>query len=143
LSTRPLSIFALVDNNSGMSENNLQPVVPRDVLAKQGLSAAACLAGGAFLMLMTIGAHHGLFGIILPVLSLAIGIGALLSRDMEDKKPGFVFTAAGVLGMIMRFVRIPPLQAVAGTVLTIGALGLLAVGIWNGVKFFRGLKTRQ
>jgi len=45
--------------------------------------------------------------------------------------------------MIVRFVRIPPLQALAGTAMTIGAFGLLAAGIWNGIKFLRGLKSRQ
>jgi len=126
-----------------MNENDLQPVVPRDVLVKQGVSAAAYLAGGAFLLVMAIGAHHGLFGIILSVAALGIGVGALLSRDAEDKKPGLVFAAAGVLGMVMRFVRVPPLQAIAGTALTIGAFGLLAAGIWNGIKFLQGLKSRQ
>jgi len=126
-----------------MSENNLQSVVPRSVLVKQGLSAVAYLAGGAFMLVMTVGAHHGLLGIILPAAALVIGIGALLSKDTSDKKPGFVFTAAGVLGMIVRFVRVPPLQAIAGTVMTIGAIGLLAAGIWNGIKFLRGLKSRQ
>ena len=126
-----------------MGKYDLQPVVPRKVLVKQGFSAVAYFVGGVFLMIMAVGSSHGLFGIILPVAALVIGIGALLSRDLEDKKPGLILTATGVMGMIVRFIRIPPLQAVAGTVLTIGAFGLLAAAIWNGIKFFRGLKSRQ
>ena len=132
-----------MDNNINMNENEQQPIVPRNVLVKQGISAAAYLSGGVFLLIMAIGSHHGLFGLILPVIALLIGIGALLSKDQEDKKPGFIFTGAGVLGMLVRFVRIPLLQALAGTLLVIGAFGLLAAGIWNGVKFLRGLKSRQ
>jgi len=126
-----------------MEENNLQPIVPRGTLVKQGISAVAYLAGGVFLMLMAAGAGHGLLGIILSGAALVFGAGSLLSRERDDKKPGLVLATAGALGMIVRFVRIPLLQAAAGTVLTIGALGLLAAGVWNGIKFLRGLKTRQ
>ena len=126
-----------------MDGKDHQPIVPREALARQGTSAVACLGGGVFLMVMAIGAQHGLFGIVLSVAALAVGIGALFSRDVESRKPGLIITAAGVLGMTLRFVRIPPLQALSGTILTIGAFGLLAAGIWNGIKFFRGLKSRQ
>jgi len=125
-----------------MSEKEYRPIVSRNVLVKQGISAVSCLAGGAVFLIMAIGAQHGLFGIILSALALVVGIGALLSKDAEAKKPGLLIAAAGVLGMILRFVRIPPLQAISGTLLTIGALGLFAAGIWKGVKFLQGLKSR-
>ena len=125
-----------------MDDNDLQPIVPRDVLLKQGISAVSCLAGGVFLFIMAIGAGRGLLGIVLSTTALVIGIGALLSRDHDDKKPGLVLTAAGVLGMIMRF-RVPLLQPIAGTVLSIGAIGLFAAGIVKGIKFLRGLNSRR
>ena len=126
-----------------MNDKELQSIVPREVLAKRGISAIAYLAGGVFLMIMAIAAPTGILGIILPAAALVIGAGALFSRDMEGKKPGLVLALAGMLGMVLRFIRIPPLQAFAGTVLTIGAFGLLAAGIWKGIQFLRGLKTRQ
>jgi len=125
-----------------MDENDLQPIVPRDVLVKQGISAIAYLSGGVFLLIMAVGAGRGFLGILLSVIALVIGIGALLSKDQVDKKPGLVLTVAGVLGMMMRF-RIPFLQPVAGTVLGLGAMGLLAAGIWKGIKFLLGLKSRR
>ena len=125
-----------------MNDKELIPIVPRDVLVKEGISAVAYLAGGAFLMIMALGASRGIVGIILSVAALAIGIGALLSRDREDKKPGLVLTAAGVMGMVFRF-GIPLLKPVAGTLLGIGAIGLFTAGIWKGIKFLLGLKSRQ
>ena len=124
-----------------MEDRDVTPV-SRDVLVKQGISAVVYLAGGAFLMVMTIGARFRLLGIVLSVAALGIGIGALLSRDREDKKPGLILSAAGVLGMLMRF-RIPLFQPIAGTILGMGALGLFAAGIWKGIKFLAGLKSRQ
>ena len=124
-----------------MEERNVTPI-PRDVLVKQGISAVAYLAGGAFLMVMAMGASRGFLGIILSVAALVIGIGALLSRDREDKKPGLVITAAGVMGIIIRF-GIPILKPIAGTLLGIGAFGLFAAGIWKGIIFLLGLKSRQ
>ena len=126
-----------------MSDNDLNSIVPRDTLVKQGVSAVATLAGGVFLLVMAIGSAHGLLGIILSAAALIIGVGALASRDVDAKKPGMIIAAAGVLALVARFIRIPPLQAVAGTVLTIGAFALLATAVWKGFKFFRGLKTRQ
>ena len=124
-----------------MNERNVTPV-SREELVKQGLSALACLAGGVFLLVMTVGARFRLLGIVLSVLALVLGIGALLSRNRGEKRPGFILTAAGILGMVYRF-RIPVLQSIAGTLLGIGALGLFAAGIWKGIVFLVGLKSRQ
>jgi len=122
-----------------MGNKDLQLAVPRNVLAKQGLSAAACLGGGAFLMLMNAGTP--VLGIILPVVALLIGFGALLSKDRGDKLPGMLFTLGGIMGLVVRF-GIPLLKPIAGTGLLLGGLGLIAAGIWKGIKFFKGLKSR-
>ena len=127
-----------------MDDKELQTIVPREVLVKQGTSAVAYLAGGVFLMVMAFGTRFPVLGIILSVLAAVIGTGALLSRDSDDKKPGIVLTAAGALGLIMRFggplIFIRPF---AGFALGLGALGLFAAGIWKGIKFLVGLKSRQ
>ena len=120
----------------------VDPVVPREVLVKQGISAITYLSGGIFLLIMVIGAGRGFLGIFLSGVALIVGIGALASRDQTDKKPGLVLLAAGVLGMMMRF-RVPLLQPIAATILTIGGLGLFAAGIWKGIRFLLGLKSRR
>ena len=124
-----------------MDDDEIIHVVPREVLVKQGTSAVAYLAGGALLMLMTFGARFPFLGIVLSVAAIVIGAGALYSRNREDKKPGLIITAAGVLGLIFRF---GPafLRPLAAFVLGMGALGLFAAGIWKGIKFLRGLKSR-
>ena len=124
-----------------MEFKNVTPV-PREVLVKQGISAVLNLAGGAFLLIMAIGSRLSLLGMLLSVAALVIGIGAVLSKDREDKKPGLVLIAAGVLGMIMRL-RIPLLQPIAGTILGVGAFMLFGMGIIKGIKFLIGLKSRQ
>jgi hypothetical protein len=126
--------------------NDIEPAEPYGstrTLAKQGVSAVGCLAGGLFLFVMNvIGSRLPVVGIILGVAAAVIGIGALLSRDPDDKKPGVVIAAAGVLVILSR-VGIPFIRPLAGTLLGIGAFGLFAMGIWNAVKFFRGLKNRS
>ena len=124
-----------------MNERNVTPI-PREVLVRQGLSALACFAGGAFLLVMTVGARFRILGIVLSALALVLGIGALLSRDRGEKRPGIILVAAGILGMAFRF-RIPVLQSIAGTLLGIGALGLFVAGILKGIVFLMGLKSRQ
>jgi len=124
-----------------MSNKELLPIAPRDVLVKQGMSAMVCLAGGILSLLIIISSKLAILGIVLSVAALACGIGALFSRDREAKIPGLILTAAGAMGLLMRS-RIGPLESIAGTILGIGVAGLFAMGIWKGIKFLIGLKSR-
>jgi hypothetical protein len=81
-------------------------------------------------------------GIIAGVVVALVGVGALLSRDPEDRKPGMIITLAGILAVIAKS-PIPVLRNFAGILLGIGAVGLLAMGIWKGLKFLKGLKSRS
>jgi len=125
-----------------MDDKDLKPIVPRDVLVKQGTSAIAYVAGGIFLMILAFGARFPILGIILSLVAVVVGIGAMVSRDREDKKPGLILAVAGAMGMVIRF-NIPKLAPFAGFILGFGALGLFAMGIWKGIKFLMGLKSRQ
>jgi hypothetical protein len=110
------------------------------VLAKQGVAAVGGILGGVGLLLM--GALPPIGGILLGALAGIAGIGALLSKDPEEKKPGTVLTVAGCLAIVSR-VGIPIIKPLAGAFLGLGALGFFAMGIWNGIKFFKGLKSRR
>ena len=123
-------------------DKDIQTIVPRELLVRQGTSAVIYFAGGLFLFIMAFGSRHPILGILLPAIALVAGTGALLSRNREDKRPGFVFTAAGVAGLLVRF-GIPLLRPFAAFALGLGAIGLFAAGIWKGIKFLVGLKTRQ
>jgi hypothetical protein len=123
-------------------ERELIQITPREVLVKLGTSAVANLAGGVLLFIMTAGARFRIPGIILSLGVLVLGVGAVLSKDREDKKPGMLITAAGVLGMAIQFGP-SMLKPFAVFALGLGAIGLIASGIWKGIKFLRGLKSRQ
>jgi hypothetical protein len=111
---------------------------PTNVLAKQGITAVGGIVGGVALMIMR--ALPSLFGIAAGVVVGVIGIGGILSKDPDDHKPGILAAAAGALSILARIGIIRPL---AGTLLGISALGLLVMGVWNGIKFIRGLKGRS
>jgi len=125
-----------------MDEKELIPITPRDVLVKLGTTAVAHLAGGVLLFVMTTGARFRIPGIILSLGVLILGIGALLSKDKEDKKPGTIITVAGILGMAVQFGP-PMLRPFAVFALGLGAIGLFVSGIWKGINFLRGLKSRS
>lgn len=114
--------------------------VPASVLAKQGVTAVAGIAGGTALLVM--GALPSIAGLVVGGVATVAGIGALLSKDPDDKKPGAVLTAAGFLAMASK-VGIPLIRPLAGTFLGLGAVGMLAMGVWNGIKFIKGLKKRS
>ena len=125
-----------------MDDNEIKTVVPRDLLVKQGTAAIVDLAGGIAFMVMAMGARFRLLGIVVSLAAVILGIGALVSKDREDKKPGIIITAAGVLGMVNQF-GLPIMRPFTGFILGLGGLFLIATAIWKGVKFLFGLKSRQ
>ncbi|MDR2102304.1 MAG: hypothetical protein LBP43_07010 [Treponema sp.] len=122
--------------------NDIVPERPAsaNVLTKQGVAAVGGIAGGILLFVM--GALPLPLGIAAGALVALVGVGALFSRDPEDRKPGVVITVAGFLAILAR-VPIVPLRSFAGLLLGIGAIGLLAMGIWKGIQFLKGLKSRS
>ena len=125
-----------------MGDDNLKNITPRDELARRGLSSVGYLTSGVFLLAIALGsAKGGLVGMILSVIAITLGSGALLSKDRDDKKPGFFLIGAGLLGMIFRFVA--PARPFAGFLLGLGVVGFFAAGVWKGIKFLLGLKSRQ
>jgi hypothetical protein len=111
-------------------------------LAKLGLTAVGCTAGGIFLFILQAISRFRVLGLIVGAAACVLGIVSLTSKDPEDRKPGAIITAAGVLAVLSR-TGIPLLRTAAGTLLSIGAVGLLAMGIWKGIKFFIELKKRS
>jgi Fe2+ transport system protein FeoA len=109
-------------------------------LSKLGITAVGYTAGGVFLFLLQAFARFRGLGIVVGALVCIIGIGSFTSKDPADKKAGAIIMTAGILALLS---RVPPVAPVAGTLLAMGAFGLLAMGIINGVKFFTGLKKRS
>jgi hypothetical protein len=111
-------------------------------LAKQGVAAVCMIGGGIFLFVVEALARFRVVGLVIGVLTGIVGMAALLSKDPDDKKPGLLITAAGIL-VILSKTRIPVLRALAPVLLIIGALGLMVMGAWKGLQFFRGLRSRS
>ena len=109
-------------------------------LSKLGVTAVGYTAAGIGLFVLQFFARFRGLGIIVGAIVCLLGIGSLISKDQADKKAGFFITAAGALALLS---KIPFLAPFAGTLLSIGAVGLLALGIVNGIKFIFGLKKRS
>jgi len=124
-----------------MNEIQRQDNIPSTTsLSKLGITAISYAAGGIFLFLLQAFARLRGLGLIAGVVVCAVGVFSLMSKDAADRKAGSIITAAGVLTLLS---KIPAIAPIAGTLLTIGAVGLLGMGIWNGIKFLIGLKKRS
>jgi hypothetical protein len=111
-------------------------------LSKLGITAVSYIAGGFFLFLLNIFSRFKVLGLVVGGIVCLVGIGSLISKDSADKKAGLLITSVGVLTILSKS-KIPLLIAVSGTLLSIGAVGLLVLGIINGIKYFIGLKKRS
>ena len=111
-------------------------------LSKQGLTAVACTAGGLFLLILQSIARFRVLGLIVGGVACILGIISLLSKDSADKNAGLVIGGAGILVLLSK-TGLPLIKAAAGTLIAISGVGLLALGIWNAIKFFRGLRKRS
>jgi hypothetical protein len=116
----------------------MNDIVPVNEVAKRGVVAVGGIAGGIILFIL--GSLPLFAGIIAGAVIGIVGIAALSSKDPGDKLPGLVAAGAGALAIVSRF---PVLGGMARFLLGAGAVALLAMGIWNAVKFFRGMKSRS
>jgi len=124
-----------------MEEFEIKPDVSKE-LKKERSNALICLLGGIYILAIAIGARiHPVAGIFLSGFAIAYSLGALMSKTEEDKKRGLLMLAAGVLGLLSRFSP-AIIRVITSTALNMGAIGLIASGIWSGVKFLI-LKNKQ
>jgi hypothetical protein len=111
-------------------------------LSKLGISAIGYTAAGVFLFILNVAAKSFVPGIIIGGLVGLFGLVSLKSKDLADRRAGVILTAAGALTVLSK-IPIPFIQGFSSVILGIGAVGLLVLGIWNGIKFFIGLKKRS
>ena len=120
-----------------------QAVIPANILAKQGVSAISQIAGGILILVMHIfSARLMPLGILFGLVVGGFGISGLISKEPDDRKPGAILTIAGILKLVS---HVGPgiVRGLASSFLTVASLGLLALGVLNGIKFLKGLKNRQ
>jgi len=113
-------------------------------LSKTGVAAVGYTAAGIFLSILNAvsGAGFSLIGVVAGAAVFLLGLGSFFSKDPADRKAGFIITAAGILTVVSKS-GIPLLAGASRALLVIGAVGLIALGVWNAIKFFVGLKKRS
>jgi hypothetical protein len=111
--------------------------VPREVLAKRGVTAVGSIAAG--LVLLIVKSLPFAAGLVAGGIITLAGLFCLPSKNKEDKRAGLFLSAAGILALLS---RTPPFRGLAGGLLSLGIAGLLGFGIWKGIQFIRGLKAR-
>jgi hypothetical protein len=125
-----------------MNEIQRRDTIPStSKLAKLGVTAVCYTAAGIFLFILK-ALTGNVLGFIAGAIVCIIGFASFKSRDPADKRAGTIITTAGIL-TILSMTGIPFFAKVSSTLLNIGAFGLLGLGIWNGIKFFTGLKKRS
>lgn len=117
----------------------MNDMVPTSTLAKQGVAAVGGIAGGLGLWVLRALSHIPIVGLAVGGLVALVGVGALSSREPEDKRAGIVTAAAGGLTVLS---NIGLFAGAANGLMGIAIVGLLAMGGWNAYKFMKGLKTR-
>jgi len=113
-------------------------LVPTRDLAKQGVAAVGYIAGGA--LVFVLGALPGPIGLVGGAVLGGLGLAGLFSKDPEDKKPG-LFAALG--GGLVVLTKLRVLPGIASLGLSFLGVGCMIRGIWEGIKFLRGLKSRS
>jgi hypothetical protein len=116
----------------------MNDIVPVNEVAKRGVIAVGGIVGGIILFIL--GSLPPVAGIIAGALIGIVGFAALSSKDPGDRLPGLVAAAAGALAIVS---GLPILGGLAKFLLGAGAVALLAMGIWNAVKFLKGMKSRS
>lgn len=120
----------------------MNDIVPTRTLAKRGVAAVAGIGGGIALMILNALTGIPVIGLVAGGVVTVIGLGAMASHAPEDKRAGLIATAAGGLTVLSHLRFLGPIAGLAGSLVNVGVIGLLGMGIWNAYKFFKGLKSR-
>ena len=107
-------------------------------LSKQGIAAVGYTAAGVFLLVLNALVGIPFLGYLIGGAVCLLGIASFTSKDPADKRAGTIILAAGVLSILSKLGVGP-----SKVLLVIGTVSLLALGIWNGIKFLTGLKKRS
>jgi hypothetical protein len=110
-------------------------IVSTKTMVQHGTTGIGGLVGGAALLIM-----GGLPGLAAFIIGGAVtAIGAIVSAaSKEDRVAGGIIAGAGVL-TILSGVGL----GFGGALLTLGGIGLIAVGAVGAFKFFKGLRSRR
>lgn len=118
-------------------------IVGRQDLVRWGTEGTISLgAGVGLLVLQNLAQLGGSISIVGIVAGSLVALGGLsaAARDAADRALGTLTMGAGGLTIAA---SLPVLAGIAGPLLWIGGIGLLALGGLRLFRFFRGLRTRR
>ncbi|HUX11715.1 MAG TPA: hypothetical protein VMW87_01730 [Spirochaetia bacterium] len=116
----------------------MNELVPREVLAKQGMKAVGGIGGGAALLILSAVTASHLPAIIIGGILTIVGL-AITSKAKDDRIAGTVAVGAGVLALLK---GIGIFAKLAGGLIWVSGVGLIIAGGISLYKFIKGLKSR-
>ena len=117
----------------------LGDIVPRNVVAGQGIRAIAGVGGGITLLILNgISSAGFLPGLIVG--GLVVIAGLVLGSSREDRRAG---TVTAVVGAVTVLASIPAIHRALGWLMPAAGIALLLAGLWSLFKFWRNLRKRS
>jgi hypothetical protein len=119
---------------------------------KAGVRAIGGIGGAIAIGVITslANALWGIPGIVLGGISAILGISSIRSDSKTDKVGGWIALGAGLLVGLPALTQVPvigtllmPLAGISSFVMGAGAVLLLGYGVFNAVKFIRGMKESR
>jgi hypothetical protein len=135
--------------------SDLEPVGSKEITNAGVRGVGATIGGVGLLVLRALStAFWGVGGLVIGGLSFVVGAASVKSESKADRRGGTIAMVAGVAlalpGLAKIFKIVPLLGGAVGLaehlssgIVGLGALGLLGYGIYNLVKFVKGLKSRR
>jgi hypothetical protein len=112
--------------------------VNSDEVRKNGMRGVVSTGAGIGLMLFNSLLNIPVIGWILGGGLVVLGVMGLIGKNRTDKTTGLVMMGAGVLGILSFF-----LKGFTGFILGAAGIGLIGFGVFNLIKFAKGLKSRS
>ncbi len=104
---------------------------------KNGMRGVISTGAGLGLMVFNSLLHLPVVGWVLGGALIVLGVMGVAGRNRTDKATGTVMMGAGVLGLSSIV-----LKGLTGFLLGAAGIGLVGYGIFNLIKFAKGLKSR-
>jgi hypothetical protein len=114
-------------------------------LSKRGTRGILSTGAGAGILILNTILHFPVIGAVIGGVLVVLGLSGIFSKTKTDKVAGTVALVVGAAGLASVLGAVPIIGGLArfsSMVLGAGAVGLIGYGIYNIVKFVRGLRHR-
>jgi len=134
--------------------SDLEPIGSKEISDRGVRGIGSTIAGVGLLVVQAVaGGFGGIVGLVVGGISFIVGASSMKSASTTDRRGGAIAMIAGAvlalpgLAKLLGFIPIAGglLKAVAGIsgfAIGAGAVGLIGYGVYNLIKFRKGLKSR-